>query len=146
MSKISLIIKREYLTRVKKKSFIIMTFLTPILLAGIMVIPAWLATFKDEKEKKMAVVDYTGLYEGKIQDTEILKFDFIPQSEETELRANFSKSDYYSFLIISDDLIINPNAIKLFSEAIVTLDVINHVQSCLKEYLKEVCPLYIRGM
>ena len=43
MNKIWLIIKREYLVRVRKKSFIIMTFLAPLLMAGIMIVPIYLA-------------------------------------------------------------------------------------------------------
>ena len=44
MNKIKLIIAREYLTRVKKKSFILMTLLGPILMAGLMLVPIWIAT------------------------------------------------------------------------------------------------------
>jgi len=43
VNKITLIIKREYLTRVKKKSFIIMTLFGPLLMAGLMLVPIWLA-------------------------------------------------------------------------------------------------------
>ena len=46
MNKIALIIKREYLVRVKKKSFIIMTILGPILIAAIMIVPIWLSMQK----------------------------------------------------------------------------------------------------
>ena len=137
MSKTKLIIKREYLSRVKKKSFIIMTFLTPILLTAIMIIPAWIMTMKDKNEKILAVVDYTGLYENIIKDTETLKFDFIPQNEEAALRSNFKKSDYYAFLIISEDLIENPNAVQMFSDAAITIDIKDYVSHCLKEHLKE---------
>jgi len=137
MKKIPLIIKREYLTRVRKKSFIVMTILTPLLLTGVWVIPAWLSSMKDDKEKNIAVVDYTGLYEDKIQDAELIKFQFIPQNEETELRSNFKTSDYYAFLIISEDLMKNPGAIKLYSDATITMDVKDHVSRSLKAYLKD---------
>jgi ABC-2 type transport system permease protein len=137
MSKISLIIKREYLTRVKKKSFIIMTFLTPVLLAGLMIIPAWLVSMKDDKEKILAVVDYTGLYEGQIQDTELLKFQFIPQNKETDMRQNFINSEYYAFMIITEDLMKNPNGIKMYSDATITMDVKEHVARSLNDYLKD---------
>jgi len=137
MSKTKLIIKREYLSRVKKKSFIIMTFLTPLLLTGLMIIPTWIMTMKDKNEKTLAVVDYTGLYEDIIKDSETLKFDFIPQNEEAALRSNFKKSDYYAFLIISEDLIENPNAIQMFSDAAITMDIKEYVSRSLKEYLKE---------
>jgi ABC-2 type transport system permease protein len=43
MSKISLIIQREYITRVRKRSFIIMSVLGPLIFAAMMIIPAWLS-------------------------------------------------------------------------------------------------------
>ncbi len=55
MNKILLVIKREYLTRVKKKSFIVMTILAPILLAGLILVPAWIMSREDTTEKKIAV-------------------------------------------------------------------------------------------
>ena len=58
MNKIILIIKREYLTRVKKKSFLIMTLLGPILMAGLMLVPIWLA-IKDKDIQRIEVVDET---------------------------------------------------------------------------------------
>lgn len=82
MSKISLIIEREYLSRVRKKSFIIMSILGPILFAALMVIPAWLATLEDDEAKVIAVIDNTGLYSEQIEDTELLKFEFLSDQEE----------------------------------------------------------------
>ena len=63
MSKIGLIISREYRNRVAKKSFLLMTFLTPILMAALIVTPIFLASIKDDEERVVAVVDETGLYE-----------------------------------------------------------------------------------
>ena len=51
MSKISLIIQREYSTRVKKKSFIIMTLLMPVLMAGMILLPAYFATVEDHEAR-----------------------------------------------------------------------------------------------
>ena len=44
MNKIWLIIKREYLVRVRKKSFIIMTFLAPLLMAALLIAPSFIAS------------------------------------------------------------------------------------------------------
>ena len=56
MNKTSLIIKREYLTRVKKKSFIVMTILGPILMASIYIVPILLYKFGNE-QKHIAMID-----------------------------------------------------------------------------------------
>ena len=56
MGKIGLIIKREYTTRVRKRSFIIMTFLGPILMAAIGIVPVWLASV-NESIRIIQVID-----------------------------------------------------------------------------------------
>ena len=51
MNTLSLVIQREYLTRVRKKSFIIMTLLMPLLMASLSFVPLWLSTLNDGGEK-----------------------------------------------------------------------------------------------
>ena len=60
MSKFLVILKREYIQVVKKKSFIIGIFLTPVLMAGFMLLPAWLAQKKSTSSEMMAVLDNSG--------------------------------------------------------------------------------------
>ncbi|WP_462318729.1 ABC transporter permease [Marinilabilia sp.] len=136
MSKISLIIEREYLTRVKKKSFIIMSILGPILFAALMVVPAWLATLEDDEVKTIAVIDQTGLYDRQIEDTDILKFEFLNQNAEEQVRKDFDESGYYAYLVISDNLLENPNAITLYSDSQITMDAKDHVKRSLRDHLK----------
>ncbi|MFT5280542.1 MAG: ABC-2 type transport system permease protein, partial [Bacteroidia bacterium] len=52
MKKIGLIIQREYLTRVRKKSFIVMTILGPVLMAALFIVPVWMA-MNDEDESNI---------------------------------------------------------------------------------------------
>jgi len=77
MSKIFLVLEREFLTRVRKKSFIIMTILAPLLFAGLMVVPMIIATMDDTKERSIAVIDDSGLFKNKITETEYLKFAYL---------------------------------------------------------------------
>ena len=58
MNKISVIIKREYVTRVRKKSFIIMTILAPVIMAAILVLPTVLMMNQDGDFKKIAVIKF----------------------------------------------------------------------------------------
>ena len=73
MSKISLIIQREYLTRVRKKSFVVMSIIGPILFGAMMVLPAWFSSMEDTTEKRIAIVDQTGEYAQSVTDTEFFK-------------------------------------------------------------------------
>ena len=62
MSKIGIIIGREYMTRVKKKSFVILTILMPFLMVGIVAAPILLGSIKGDDTTEVAVIDATGKY------------------------------------------------------------------------------------
>ena len=88
MNKIKLIIVREYLTRVKKKSFIVMTLLGPILMAGLMIVPIWLAT-KDKDIQIIEVIDETGKFINQFENTKTLLF------EHQFTNINIAKENFY---------------------------------------------------
>jgi len=75
-SKIALIIRREYLTRVKKKSFIIMTILGPLLFASILVVPMLLMNVTTD-EHRVAVVDESSIFESELENRGSLVFSRI---------------------------------------------------------------------
>ena len=70
MNKIGLIIRREYFTRVKKRSFIIMTFLGPLLMAAIYIIPILLALRGDNERRTIAVVDQSHWFEQQFRNND----------------------------------------------------------------------------
>ncbi|MCE9538077.1 MAG: ABC transporter permease [Bacteroidetes bacterium] len=112
MNKISLIIKREYLTRVKKKSFIIMTILGPVLMAGLMIVPIWMATKKTEKQE-IQVIDESYLFKDLIPQKEFIDFDYPDMSFE-KAQEGFYDSGYDAILFIPDNILEGGKAIKLF--------------------------------
>jgi ABC-2 type transport system permease protein len=75
MNKLFLIIQREYFSRVKKKSFLIMTILGPLLMAGVMIVPIWLA-MRDKTEHQVFVLDHSGLFIDKMPNTKEIKFTY----------------------------------------------------------------------
>lgn len=99
MRKIWLVIKREYLVRVRKKSFIIMTFLGPILLASILILPIYLAN-NSQDIRNVAVANQKDF---NLKDNELLNFVTIPQHEVDNIKTSFQDSPYYALLIIQDD-------------------------------------------
>ena len=75
MSKIGLIIQREYTTRVRKKSFLIMTVLGPLLFAGVIFAPMIIAN-SVSKARRVVVVDETKSFSGIIPQTESTVYDY----------------------------------------------------------------------
>ena len=79
MNKLVLIIQREYFSRVKKKSFIIMTILGPLLMAGVLIVPVWLA-MRDKTDHQILVLDHSGLFVEKLINTPEIKFTYGAES------------------------------------------------------------------
>jgi ABC-2 type transport system permease protein len=82
MNKLFLIIQREYFSRVKKKSFLIMTILGPLLMAGLMIVPVWLA-MRDKTEHQILVLDHSALFIDKLPNTKQIKFTYGAESVES---------------------------------------------------------------
>ena len=73
---ISTIISREYLTRVKKKSFLLTTFLVPIFFAAVCILPSVIMIMAKEKGKEIAIVDQSGLVKPYLVDNKSVTYSF----------------------------------------------------------------------
>jgi ABC-2 type transport system permease protein len=113
MKKIWLIIQREYLTRVKKKSFIVMTFLGPILMASVWIVPLLLAS-RTEGVKTIEVLDETGLFYQQFKETNDTKFLYITDDLKTA-KENLGKSESFAILYIPKPDNTTPKAFYLYS-------------------------------
>jgi ABC-2 type transport system permease protein len=130
MGKILLIIKREYLVRVRKKSFLIMTILGPLLMGALMVIPAYL-TLNSQTERLIAISDKNYDISTKLKDSEFLHFTIIPDSESELLRKDFSESPYYALLTLENDSFI------LYSNQQISLNVSAEIKNQLEEIIEK---------
>jgi ABC-2 type transport system permease protein len=135
MNKIGIVIKREYLTRVRKKSFIILTFLMPVLFVGLVFGTMMLAKLNEGKAKNIVVIDETGEYLGVLQDTQ--QYHFIGSGGDLERFREKSDDGVYATLVISDDLLRNPSALALYSWQQVTASASTDITSQLNRYLSE---------
>lgn len=135
MNKTILIFTREYLTRVKKKSFIILTIITPLLFAGIIFLPSYLATRESKEEHKVAVVDRSSIFLGELENSSSTHFHFIPIEEYEEVKQNLSTNEYYALLEIPQG-ILALNKVVVYSHKQINLDVKNHIDRQIEQYLE----------
>lgn len=134
MSKISLIIQREYLTRVKKRSFILLTFLGPLLMASIWIVPIYLSSISQET-KVISVLDETGVFFDKFTGEESLQFvKAVPQLKEA--KENLNKLGNYALLYIPKPDLHVPNTAILYSEKQASLDVKNYIKGVMKKEIE----------
>lgn len=98
---INVIIKREYLTRVKKKSFLFVTFLGPIFFAALTTLPTIIMFMAKEDSSKVAVVDNSGIIMPKLEDTETISYYDCSGQDVDSLKTTLSK-EYDALLVISE--------------------------------------------
>lgn len=102
MQKTILIIKREYLTRVRKKSFIIMTLIGPVLMAALWIIPIYIATIS-EGQKVVEVLDETGLFTDKFPTSGNIRFvPVFTELEQAKQNLMISKNDALLYIPRTD--------------------------------------------
>ncbi len=98
---IGLVISREYLTRVKKKSFLILTFLAPILFGAMCILPSLIMVYSKEDGKKVAVVDNSGLVMPYLVDSETVDYEDCAGQSVEALKSGLGNNGYDAILIIS---------------------------------------------
>jgi ABC-2 type transport system permease protein len=112
MNKILLIIKREFLTRVRKRSFLVVTLLIPVFFAALTVIPIIIAT-SSSGDKRIAVVDDSGLFVGRFPDEKGNYYKYL-----TNIKVDTFKYEEYGYsglLYIPDIDIKRPSGITYYS-------------------------------
>lgn len=137
MNKIGLIIRREYLSRVKKRSFIIMTILGPILFAALLIIPGYMAMKEDTQEKVIAVVDETNILDEVLAGNDYLKFEYIHETNIESLKESFPASGYYAILYIPSN-VLAAEKVMLYSNQQTTLSVNETISAELNAFIRNV--------
>jgi ABC-2 type transport system permease protein len=131
VNKIYLIIQREYLTRVKKKSFIIMTILGPVLMAAMIILPAFLADWSEATHRKVAVLDETGWYFEKFVDQDNISFYHVYDDLETDKeKALYEQGDLLLYIPKTELTI--PVYAELFSTKQAGLNLTAYIKSVMK--------------
>ncbi len=138
MNKIALIIRREYITRVRKKSFLIMTLLTPLLFALIFIIPMLVMGSEDKDFKKIAVIeDGSDLFTNVIPDTKDTDFEYLTGVRLNDIKNNFSDMGYYGVLYISPQIITTPDAVQLISRKQPPIGLLDHISGSLEKEIEK---------
>jgi len=123
MNKILLIIQREYITRVRKKAFVIMTLLVPALFAAMYMVIALVAGNKDETMHVVNVIDTNQVFKGKLQDQKFIKYQY-PAVSLQAAKVNL-KSENDLVLYIPANTV---DTVKLFSKKKTTLSLGDNIQ------------------
>jgi len=137
MNHLPLIIKREYLTKVRNKSFLIMTVLSPLLFIALISVVAFLSQMNNDTVKQISVVDASNLFSESFKSTNEYKFVSL-ENVSVEVAKKLSKeSKDYGLLYISNikDDNVSQTQIQFFSEDTPSLGVISDLEKRIEKRL-----------
>ncbi len=102
MNKLPLIIKREYLAKVRNRSFVIMTFLSPILMVGLVVLIAYLTQINDSEKRILAVLNESDYFENDFNPTENVSYIQLKNLSLQQAKDSVLTMGFYGLLFIPD--------------------------------------------
>ena len=133
-----LILQREYMSIVGKKSFIVMTLLMPFLLILLGCIPVLLQIVNTNDEKKVAVIDETGRYAGALESDDQFAFEYIDQAKSGNARRLYDEKgdELYAIVIIPRDVEAT-HQLLVYSESAVSSALIAHLERSMGKTLTD---------
>lgn len=131
MNKIWLVIKREYLTRVRNKTFILSTILLPLFFIGFIFASAYFS-IKSVDKQKIAVVDDNGMFKSSFQSDKVITYEF-PSDVNSN---NFKEKGYTAYLNIPKDFESKGDSISLISEKQLGIDAEGKVKDQLNNAIR----------
>ena len=137
MNKTLIIIGREFTTRVRKKSFLILTLVVPILLAGFYAFLMWMLLKNDTQERKIAVVNQSAIENlfTKINNTTFDETDF--GITENTAPKFLKENNYYAIIWIPENVISNPE-IPIYSFSQVPMELKNEIAAQLRKKIEDI--------
>jgi ABC-2 type transport system permease protein len=134
MNKILLVIQREYLTRIQKKSFWIASLLGPILITAIYAGPIWLA-MQDKEVKRVEILDESGLFQvADLKDKEV-EFTLVKKPAD-ELKKSFTKEGYAAFVHLPKDILTQSKELKIYSEKNLSLPLKSTIERVIEKKVR----------
>ena len=136
MSNLSVILKREYLSRVKKRSFLIITFLGPLFFAALMIAPSLMMMKSDsmEAKKTIAVLDETEWFIGKFENTDVNTFVYTNTDENIDtLKKLILEGVYDAVLYVPATTLSVPTNAKLYSNKQIPMSLSSYIKSEMKQ-------------
>ena len=135
---IGIIISREYLTRVKKKSFLLTTFLVPVLFAAMCILPSVIMMMAKDSGKKVAVVDQSGIVMPYLADTEAIDYTDYSTTPVDTMKSQFSDLELDALLVISPiDTVGRTVDVATYSEKPVSIDMKDAISSRVDEAVED---------
>lgn len=136
MNKILLIVSREYLTRIQKKSFWIASLLTPLLITAIYAIPIWLAT-REAELKKVQVIDQSAYFQKEDLNSNSIQFDLV-KGDANQYKSKLNATNYDALVVIPKDVLTNPKGVIMYAEKTLSLTFKSDIEDKIQEKVRQI--------
>ena len=135
-SGLGIVISREYLERVKRKSFIISTLLVPVLMLAMMFAPALIMLFSEKESKTVAVLDDSGVVAPRLHSNEEIQFVVAGGESLDSARVN---DGYDAILVIGSDAVRHPQeSVRLYSHGSLTMVTDSYISTQVADAIEDV--------
>lgn len=135
-SKIAIIIGKEYSTRVKKRSFILVTLLTPLLLAALMVVPSLIMLYSGSESTRIRVSDNSGIVMPYFENTKEVTYEGMGSADIDTIKDNFDSYNCDVVLYISPLDTLKNATVVAFSNKQVNLDLRTSIKETIDKALE----------
>jgi ABC-2 type transport system permease protein len=136
MNKIGLVIQREYLTRVKKKSFLITTILVPLIIMGFYAAIIAVQLSDSSEAARIAIIDDANLLNGKFDQADKIEYTFIKDETEESFKSKYKQQGYKYFLYVPKLDINSPKGINIHSASSVSISIKSKVEKMINNALE----------
>ncbi len=134
MNKTAIIIRREFMTRVTKRSFIVMTLLGPIFMAAILIVPIWIKGQAGKSLKKIQILDKNQTPDSIFQNTQYLNYEITDKATPAQLKDKIKSSDYDALVYIPQNF--PDSTMTIYSYQHIELDLKKEIKSTLEQYIE----------
>lgn len=132
---LGIIVRREFMERVGKKSFIVTTLLMPVLMLLMMALPALIAIFSTPSDKSIAVCDQSGVVMPILEQAGIEHLTFVSTDQPAD--SVLHDSDYYGVLSIPADIVERPSSALLFIHEGGSVETESSIRNLIKEAVRD---------
>ena len=132
---LGIIVRREFMERVGKKSFIVTTLLMPVLMLLMMTLPALIAIFSTPSDKSIAVCDQSGVVMPILEQAGIEHLTFVSTDQPSD--SVLHDSDYYGVLSIPADIVERPSSALLFIHEGGSVETESSIRNLIKEAVRD---------
>ena len=140
MNHLPLIIKREYLTKVRNKAFIIMTVLSPLIMIALIAVVAYLSQLNSNTERTISILDESGIVTDLFKDTENTKYKVLTNISLNEAKTQVEEKEEYGLLYVArgENLDETLASIKFYSKDTPSITLMEGIESRLERKFTDI--------